>query len=105
MRLHQSCRSFLEQRVEIDTVDQIQRVQRIALGLRHFLPILITNQAMDVDLVKWHVPHETEPEHHHPGNPEENDVEAGYQYLSWIEHFQGIGLFRPALRGERPQTG
>ena len=87
MRLHEPARSFFKQRVEVDTVDKINRVQDIALGLRHLLPVMITNEAVDIHLVKRDVVHKLKSEHDHPGHPEENDVEACDQYLARIEEF------------------
>nr|GFC39244.1 hypothetical protein [Tanacetum cinerariifolium] len=43
-------------------------------------------------------------EHDHPGNPEENDVEAGDQHVGRVEGLQEIGLLRPAQSGEGPQA-
>jgi hypothetical protein len=43
-------------------------------------------------------------QHDHPGNPEENDVEAGDQHVGGVEFLQEFGLFRPAQGGEGPQA-
>jgi hypothetical protein len=47
--------------------------------------------------------HEVHGHHDHPGDPEENDVEAGDQHIGWVEGFQIRGVLRPAEGGERPQ--
>jgi hypothetical protein len=44
-------------------------------------------------------------EHHHPGDPEEEDVVAGDQDGVRVELREAVGLFGPAERGERPQAG
>ena len=41
--------------------------------------------------------------HHHAGDPEEDDVEAGDQHIGRIEARQLRRLVRPAERRERPQ--
>jgi hypothetical protein len=41
--------------------------------------------------------------HHHPRDPEEDDVEARDQYVTGVVPLQFRRLFRPAQRGERPQ--
>ena len=41
--------------------------------------------------------------HDHAGNPEEDDVEAGYHHAGWVELTQGVGVFRPAKGREGPQ--
>src|SRR5450756_3105535 len=46
-----------------------------------------------------------EAEHHHPGDPEEQDVVAGDEHARRVEGAQVGGIVRPAERGERPQAG
>ena len=60
---------------------------------------------MDVHLVKGHVTHEFEAHHYHSSDPEEYDVETGYQNLAWVKRFYCIGILWPALGAERPQSG
>ena len=60
---------------------------------------------MDVDILERDLPHEFEPHHLHPGNPEEDDVKTGDQDRGGIKGFQLRGLVRPAERGERPEGG
>ena len=47
--------------------------------------------------------HRVEPEHHHPDDPEEEDVVAGDENTVRIELLELRRLIRPAERGERPQ--
>ena len=44
-------------------------------------------------------------EHDHPRDPEEDDVEAGDQYVGGVEGLEELGLLRPAEGGEGPQAG
>ncbi len=60
---------------------------------------------MDVDVLERNFPHEFEAHHHHPGDPEEDDVERGDQRCRREEGFQIVRLLRPALRRERPERG
>ena len=84
-------------------VDQFQRVHGIALGLGHFLALLVEHEGVDVDVLERNFPHEFEAHHHHPGDPEEDDVERGDQRCRREEGVQISRLVRPALCGERPK--
>ena len=53
----------------------MQRVNDIAFRLAHFLPFCIPDQTMDVNYPERHISHELHPQHDHPRNPEEEDVE------------------------------
>ncbi len=79
--------------------DHLNWIKHIALSLRHFLPIRIAHQGVDVNLAKGNARtqgifarrqtrlrtparpvrrhHEPAPEHDHPCHPEKQDVEAG----------------------------
>ena len=103
MRLHQARRPLRQQRVQVDAVDQVQRIQDIALGFRHLLAVRVTNQAVNINLMKWNIVHELQAHHDHSRNPEENDVEPGYQNVARVEGFQRLCFLRPALRAKRPQ--
>jgi len=59
---------------------------------------------MHINLVKRYLAiHELQSHHDHPGDPEENDVEACYQHTGGVELFQTVGIFRPAESGEGPE--
>ena len=103
MRLHHAAGTFGDQCFQINAVDQIQRINDVALGLGHFVAVLVADQAGDVHLFEWHFAGEFQAHHDHSGNPEENDVEAGDQYIGWIEGLECRSLFRPAQCRERPQ--
>ena len=84
-------------------VDQPQRVDDVALGLGHLLALLVTDQCMDIDGVERHAAHEVQPHHHHPGDPEEDDIETGDQHIGGIVTAQLRRLLGPAEGRERPQ--
>ena len=102
-RAHQAAGAFFHQRIQPDAVYQVYRVQHIALGLGHFLPVRVAHQAVDIDPVKRRFIHELAAHHDHPRHPKENDVKAGDQHAAGIKGFQAFGFFGPAERGERPQ--
>ena len=60
---------------------------------------------MDVDGVERHLVHEVHAHHHHAGDPEEDDVEAGDQHVGRVVALQLRRLVRPAQRRERPERG
>ena len=50
LRVHQAGGAFLDQVVERDAVDQVDRVEHVALGLAHLLAFGIADQAVHVDV-------------------------------------------------------
>src|SRR5450830_474065 len=108
--LHQAGGAFLHQGFEFDAVDDIQRVEDVALGLGHLLALAVTHQAMDIDGLERYlrgavlVLHQVHGQHDHPGDPEENDVETGHQHVGGVEGLEEVGLLRPAQGGESPQA-
>ena len=42
-------------------------------------PRLVAHEGVDVDVAERHLVHDVQAHHHHPGDPEEDDVEAGDQ--------------------------
>ncbi len=103
LRLHQPGGALRHQRLEIDAVDDVERVDDVALGLRHLVAALVADQAGDVHIPERHVAHELQPEHHHPGDPEEDDVEARHQHIGRVEAREYGILVGPAKGRERPQ--
>src|SRR3546814_7575199 len=73
------CSSDLREahRIGAVSVDQLQRIDRIALGLGHLLALGVADQPMAVDRLERRLPHEMNALHHHPRDPEEDDVEPG----------------------------
>ena len=73
----------------VDAIDDVERVDDIALGLRHLLAFAVAHQAVHVDLAERHVAHELQAEHDHARDPEEDDVEAGDQHAGRVEALRG----------------
>ncbi len=63
--------------VGAERVDQLDRVEDVADRLRHLLALLVADEGVDVDVAERHLADQLELHHHHPGDPEEDDVEAG----------------------------
>ena len=59
---------------------------------------------MDVDGAEGDIAHEVKPEHHHPGDPEEDDVEARDQVAIRIVGLERLGALGPAESRERPEA-
>ena len=102
-RLHQPVGPLLEQGIEIDAVDEIDRIEDVALALRHLLPFAVADQGVDVDVAKRHVAGELQSHHDHARDPEEDDVPARHEHAGGIEGGELRGLVRPAQRRERPE--
>ena len=95
------------QRIRAELVDQLQRVDGVALRLRHLLPLLVADERVDVDVLERHLAHEVDALHHHARDPEEDDVERRDQHRAGIELLQrriGSRSGQP-MRRERPQRG
>ena len=103
LRLHEARRALGHERLEVDAVDQVERIDDVALRLRHLLAVLVADEPGDVDLAERHVARELEPEHDHAGDPEEDDVEARHQHVGRIERRELRRLPRPAECRERPE--
>lgn len=69
-----------------DTVHHIQRVDNVTLGFGHLLAFVVADQAGHVDGMERNlrlavfVFDEVHGHHDHAGDPEEDDVEAGYHH-------------------------
>ena len=104
---HQAPHRLGQQRLLADAVDQVQRIQRVALGLRHLLPFRVTDDGIDVDVPERHLAGEILGHHHHPGYPEEDDVVARHQHvgrqIARQVRLRDRIFRRPAQRGERHQ--
>ena len=101
--LHQPGRALGQQRIQVHPVDEVQRVEDVALRLRHLLPVLVANQAVDVNLAKGHVAHELEAHHDHACDPEKDDVETGDQHVARVELAECLRIVWPSQGAERPQ--
>ena len=58
---------------------------------------------MDVDGAERHLAHEMQPHHHHPGDPEEDDVEARHQHIAGVIARELGRLLRPVQGREGPE--
>jgi hypothetical protein len=76
-RVHQAGGALLDERFQVDAVDEVDRVEHVALGLRHLLPLGIADEAVDIDVLERNLAGDVFGHHHHARDPEENDVKAG----------------------------
>src|SRR5579883_331522 len=91
------------QGIRAKPVDHLQRVANIPLRLRHLLPMLIAQQAVEVNDLEGRFTGKLQAEHDHARDPEEDDVVAGLQNGCWIEVAKILSILRPAQGAERPQ--
>ena len=85
---HQSGRALRDQRLERRAVDQVERIEDVALRLRHLLAFLVADDRVDVDVAERDFAGEVGRHHDHPDDPEEDDVEAGDQHRRGQERAQ-----------------
>ena len=101
--------SVKRKRVGAIFVDQVERIDDIALRLRHLLPVLVAHQCVHIDGVERFdrvavlIFHEVQAHHHHPGDPEEDDVKTGDEHIGLVIFCQFRRLGWPAERGEGPE--
>jgi len=86
-----------------DLLDGRERIDGVALGLRHLLPVRVADQAGQIDRVEGRFAGEMDAQHHHPGHPEEDDVVGRLHDRARIEAIEIVRLLGPAERGEGPQ--
>ena len=86
-------------------VDDDQRVDAVAEGLRHLPALFIADDAVDEDRVEGIGAHLLHGGEDHAGDPEEDDIITRDQRIGREIVFQFRGLFRPAQRGEGPEGG
>ena len=96
--LHHICRSLLHQLVELNTVDKVDWVEYVSLGLGHLLSLLIFDQACDVHFLEWDLTGKFQSHHDHARDPEKYDVKAGYQHVSRMKTVEKFTVIRPAQR-------
>ena len=77
LRIHQTEGAFLDQLIQRNTVDEVDGVQHVALRFAHLLALAVADQAVDVHILERNAPGQMLRHHHHAGDPEEDDVEAG----------------------------
>ena len=105
LRLHEAAGQFFQQGVSPDTVQQIDGVQHIALGLGHLLSGRIADQARDIHLAERDLAGKFQPQHDHPRDPEKDDIKARHEHAGGVVFIQFRRLVRPAQGRERPQRG
>ena len=105
VRLHQAGGAFGKQRRQIDAIDDVERVDDIALRFGHLLAFAIANQAVYVDVAKRHIAVELQAEHDHARDPEKYDVETGDQCAGRIKARELRCLLGPAQGREWPERG
>ena len=99
----QTLRAFVQQGFERNAVDQIHRIEHIALRLTHLLALRIAHQAVDVHMLERHLAGEVRGHHDHARHPEEDDVVAGHQHAGGQVQI-AIGCFvGPTHGAERHQ--
>ena len=99
---HESGRALADERLQVDAVDQIDRVEDVAFRFRHFLAFRVAHQTMDVDLAERHLAHELQAHHDHACNPEEDDVESRDQHGRGVKSAEFRRFCRPAKGRKRP---
>ena len=67
-------------RIRAVFIDQVQRVQHVAKRFGHLLALLVAHQRVDIDGIKRLLIDHGVLHHHHPGDPEKDDVKAGDQH-------------------------
>ena len=73
----QSGGAFFQQAREVDSIDQIHRIDDVALTLAHLLAFGIAHRAVDVHGFERHFAGEIGGHHNHARHPEENNFAAG----------------------------
>ena len=81
----------------------LERVDDVALRLGHLLAVRVAHEAGQVDDVEGRLSGEPLAEHHHPGDPEEDDVVAGLHHGARVVARAGRAC-RPASRASRTAT-
>ncbi len=87
---------------KVNAVDEIQRIQHVALGLAHLVAFRIADQPGYIHLPERHFAGEIQRHHHHARHPEENDVKTRDQNRSRQKGSEFRRFFGPAQGGERP---
>ena len=101
------CVDFSSRAAKVDAVDHVERIDRVALRLRHLLALGVAHDGVDVDVAERHLAGEVQGRHDHARDPEEDDVEAGDQHRGrQVERALALELrlVGPAERGERARS-
>ena len=93
LRLHHVAGTLLQKFFQTYTVNHVQRVNNVTLGLTHLLTFFIPNETCNVYGLERNlrftvfILDEVHGHHNHSGNPEEDDVKTCYQYTGRVECF------------------
>lgn len=90
--------------LELDSGDDIERVNDISETLAHFPAVRITDQTVAVHLLEGNLPSHFQAEHNHAGNPEEKNIPSSLQDGGGIQGLEIVRLLRPAQGAEWPKT-
>src|SRR5437763_8079815 len=85
--------------------DFVEGVDPRAEALRHAPAVRRLDHRVDVDLAERYFVRELESHHHHPSDPEEDDLPRRGEERSRIERLELRGLVRPSEDGEWPERG
>ena len=91
------------QGVSAELVDDRQRINRVTQALAHLAALVIAHGAVDVHVGEGNVIDKLDARHHHPRDPEEDDLRGRHQVLGRVKPRQVFALRRPTERAERPE--
>ena len=92
--------------LELNTTNDIKRVDDVAQRLGHLPTLGITDQTVAVHLCERHLSGHLETEHDHTGNPEEKNIPAGLEHAGREELLEVEVLsVGPAKNGHGPKSG
>ena len=99
LRFGREVREAEAQGVGAELFDHVERVDAVALRLRHRFAVAVEDLGRDVDLVERHFAHVVQAREHHPGDPQRDDVARRDQRAGGIELREFGRLLGPAQRG------
>src|SRR5688500_17069905 len=71
--------------VDTKLVEDLEGIDAVPFRLRHSLPVLVQNCSCDKHIIERSLVDKFHSHHHHPRNPEEDDVASSYQHRRGIE--------------------
>ena len=77
--------------------DEVEGIEGVAEAFAHFAAVFGADEAVEVDVVEGHLAGEVEAHHDHAGDPEEEDVVAGFEHGCRVElcEVRGERVLRP----------
>ncbi len=85
------------------TVDQVQRIDDVALHFAHLLARLVDDEAVKQDASEGDLPGEMDAEHHHSSDPKKENVVARLEVARWVKLGKGRRRLGPTEGRERPE--